>query len=151
MRALQHAAALVVPRNDAEPGRVSRRLVCALEPNTFSLLDEEPARASLQSPPSVIDISELRFLDLIGLRALLRAGQREAASTVRLVGATAIVRRLIALTRTFDSERQWRDDRAFGPLAGDRVGAEPHDAVCEAVAVNSTRSALAPPEAGAQE
>jgi anti-anti-sigma factor len=104
MRAHQHAAPLVVVRSEAEAGRVGLRLIGELDLNTVGLLEAEFARSREQAPPAVIDLSELRFLDLVGLRALLRAGQAEGAPDTRLVGATGIVRRLIELTRTLDAE-----------------------------------------------
>ena len=64
----------------------------------------ELARTREKAPPSVIDLSELRFLDLVGLRALLRAVESDVAGTARLVGATGIVRRLIELAHTLDSD-----------------------------------------------
>jgi anti-anti-sigma factor len=104
MRAHQHAAPLVVVRSEAESGRVGLRLIGELDLNTVALLETELARSREQAPPAVIDLSELRFLDLIGLRALLRAGQAGATPPTRLVGATGIVRRLIDLTRAMDAE-----------------------------------------------
>ena len=61
----------------------------------------------------MIDLSELRFLDLIGLRALLRAGQADGMPSTRLVGATGIVRRLIELTRALDAESAGAGSRPF--------------------------------------
>jgi anti-anti-sigma factor len=104
VRANQYAAPLVVVRSEAEPGRVGLRLIGELDLNTVEVLEAELARAREQSPPAVIDLSELRFLDMIGLRALLRAGQLDGALSTRLVGATGIVRRLIDLTRALDAE-----------------------------------------------
>ena len=104
MRAHQQAAPLVVVRSEAESGRVGLRLIGELDLNTVALLESELAGSREQSPPAVIDLSELRFLDLIGLRALLRAGQADGMPATRLVGATGIVRRLIHLTRVLDAE-----------------------------------------------
>ena len=104
MRAHHQAAPLVVVRSEAESGRVGLRLIGELDLNTVELLDAELARTREKSPPSVIDLSELRFLDLVGLRALLRAVQSDVAGTARLVGATGIVRRLIELAHTLDSD-----------------------------------------------
>jgi anti-anti-sigma factor len=103
MRAPQHAAPLVVVRSEAESGRVGLRLIGELDLNTVALLEAELAGSREQSPPAVIDLSELRFLDLVGLRALLRAAHVEGESPTRLVGATGIVRRLIELTRALDA------------------------------------------------
>ena len=105
MRAHQHAAPLVVVRSEAEAGRVGLRLIGELDLNTVALLEAELARSREHAPPAVIDLSELRFLDLVGLRALLRLGQAEGVPDTRLVGATGIVRRLIELTRVLDAEQ----------------------------------------------
>jgi anti-anti-sigma factor len=113
MRAQQAVAALVVVRSEAESGRVGLRLIGELDLNTVQLLEAELARSREQSPPAVIDLSELRFLDLIGLRALLRAGQIDGVPTTRLVGATGIVRRLIDLTRALDAESTDAADPSF--------------------------------------
>ena len=78
-------------------------------------------------PPSVIDLSELRFLDLVGLRALMRAVESDVAGTARLVGATGIVRRLIELAHTLDSDDT---DTAPAPPAREpttRLVARPRD------------------------
>ncbi len=105
MRAQQHAAPLVVVRSEAEAGRVGLRLIGELDLNTVALLEAELARSREHAPPAVIDLSELRFLDLVGLRALLRLGQVDGVPDTRLVGATGIVRRLIELTRVLDAEQ----------------------------------------------
>ena len=105
MRAHQHAAPLVVVRSEAEAGRVGMRLIGELDLNTVVLLEAELAGSREHAPPAVIDLSELRFLDLVGLRALLRLGQAEGVPDTRLVGATGIVRRLIELTRVLDAEQ----------------------------------------------
>jgi anti-anti-sigma factor len=116
MRAPQRTAPLVVVRSEAESGRVGLRLIGELDFNTVDLLEAELAGSREQSPPAVIDLSELRFLDLVGLRSLMRAGQADGAPTTRLVGATGIVRRLIELTRALDAE-----SAADGsPLAGEQ-------------------------------
>jgi anti-anti-sigma factor len=115
MRAHQHAAPLVVVRSEAESGRVGLRLIGELDLNTVELLEAELAGSREQSPPAVIDLSELRFLDLIGLRALLRAGHMDGIPATRLVGATGIVRRLIDLTRALDAE----SDVVAAPFAGE--------------------------------
>ena len=51
----------------------------------------------------MIDLSELTFMDLVGLRTLLRAVEGETAGLARLVGATGIVRRLLELAQTIGS------------------------------------------------
>ena len=104
MRAHQQAAPLVVIRSEADSGRVGLRLIGELDMNTVSLLEAELSHTREQSSPSVIDLSELRFLDLVGLRALLRGVEGGVAGTPRLVGATGIVRRLLDLANTLDGE-----------------------------------------------
>jgi anti-anti-sigma factor len=117
MRAHQHAAPLVVVRSEAEAGRVGLRLIGELDLNTVALLEAELARSREHAPPAVVDLSELRFLDLVGLRALLRLGQAEGIPDTRLVGATGIVRRLIELTRVLDAEQA----AAGEPLPGEQT------------------------------
>jgi anti-anti-sigma factor len=102
MRAHQQAAPLVVVRSETRSGRVGLRLIGELDLNTVGVLEAELSRTREQSPPSVIDLSELRFLDLVGLRVLLRCVEGGVAGTTRLVGATGIVRRLINLSRSLD-------------------------------------------------
>jgi anti-anti-sigma factor len=126
MRAPQHAAPLVVVRSEAESGRVGLRLIGELDLNTVALLEAELAGSREQSPPAVIDLSELRFLDLIGLRSLLRAAQVEGETATRLVGATGIVRRLIELTRALDDGIA-DADQAFAGEPTTRLSAETFD------------------------
>jgi anti-anti-sigma factor len=123
MRAHQHAAPLVVVRSEAESGRVGLRLIGELDLNTVELLEAELAGSREHSPPAVIDLSELRFLDLIGLRALLRAGHANGTPATRLVGATGIVRRLIDLTRALDAEGTDADGSPFSGELTARVRA----------------------------
>lgn len=113
MRAHQHAAPLIVARSQAESGRVGLKLIGELDLNTVVLLQAELAASREQAPPAVIDLSELRFLDLVGLRALLRIGQVESFAATRLVGATGIVRRLIELTRALDAESDGAEPAPF--------------------------------------
>ena len=96
-RAESHAPPLVVLRSETETGHVALRLVGELDLHTVEVLEAALARTRGDPPPSVIDLSELRFLDLIGLRALLHAVEDDVAGLARLVGATGIVRRLIEL------------------------------------------------------
>jgi anti-anti-sigma factor len=102
-RAECHSPPLVVLRSETETGRVGLRLVGELDLNTVPVLEAALARTRTESPPSVIDLSELRFLDLVGLRALLRAVEDDVSGFARLVGATGIVRRLIELAHTIDA------------------------------------------------
>jgi anti-anti-sigma factor len=128
MRAHQHASALVVVRSEDESGRVGLRLIGELDLNTVELLAEELERNREHAPPSVIDLSELRFLDLTGLRTLQRTATSYEESSTRLVGATGIVRRMIELARMLDA----KNCRSLGePLTGEpttRFAAQQHDA-----------------------
>jgi anti-anti-sigma factor len=118
---------LVVVRCE-ESGRIGLRLIGELDLNTVGLLVEELEHTGEHSPPSVIDLSELRFLDLTGLRMLQRTAMSEDKSSTRLVGATGIVRRTIELAHMLDAESA----SALGqPLAGDpstRIAPQPHEA-----------------------
>ena len=107
----RQAPPLVVLRSETGPGRIGLRLVGELDLHTVDLLEAALTRTRDQAPPGVIDLSELRFMDLIGLRRLLRAVEAEAAGTVRLVGATGTVRRLITLAHTLGAE----PDATAGP------------------------------------
>ncbi len=100
MGAHRIAAPLEVVRSDAGSGRLGLQLVGELDVATVALFEDELTRDG--SPPSFIDLSELRFLDLIGLRALLRAVESDFADTARLVGATGIVHRVIELAQGLD-------------------------------------------------
>ena len=107
---------LVVVRSEADTGRVGLRLIGDLDLHTVDVLEDELMRTRAQAPPRVIDLSELRFLDLTGLRALSRAaaGSGDGANGARLVGATGIVRRLIELSLTIDASTE-----AAGGLASE--------------------------------
>lgn len=145
MRAHQQAAPLVVVRSEAESGRVGLRLIGELDLNTVELFNAELSRRREQAPPSVIDLSELRFLDLTGLRALLRAVQSDVAGTARLVGATGIVRRLIELSHTLDVDAGEAAPTPFAPKPITRIGAEHLEEIsapAHAVAVNGSRAGL---------
>ena len=107
MRAHRHGAPLVVIRSEAEPGRFQLRLIGELDLGTIEVLDAQLAHTTDQSPPSTIDVSELRFLDLTGLRALQRAGQADGAPETRLVGATGVVRRIIERPTTLTPQDPW--------------------------------------------
>jgi hypothetical protein len=66
MRALQRSTTMFVLRSENESGRVGLRLMGGLD---LDAVGAEPFRhAREQVPSSVIDRSELRFLDLTGLR-----------------------------------------------------------------------------------
>ena len=139
MRAHQQTAPLVVVRSEAASGRVGLRLIGELDLHTVGLLEAELARTREQSPPSVIDLSELRFLDLAGLRVLLRVVERETAGTTRLVGATGIVRRLIDLSQALDHEDQKSPRAPFPTEPTVRVAAQFAEAVpLERATVNGT-------------
>jgi anti-anti-sigma factor len=118
---------LVVVRSEAESNRVALRLIGELDLHTVGVLENELMRTRGQTPPSVIDLSELRFLDLIGLRALLRAVEGDVAGAVRLIGATGIVKRLIELAHTIDAKP---DATARAPFPAEAtLGAETQDAI----------------------
>ena len=105
MRADNDSAGLVVVRSEAESGRFGLRLIGELDLSTIKVFDAQLGDTREQSRPSVIDVSELSFLDLPGLRALRRAGQGDGSLDTHLVGASGIVRRVIELARTLDAER----------------------------------------------
>jgi anti-anti-sigma factor len=102
-KAEREAPPLVVLRSETESGRVALRLAGELDLHTVHLLEAALASSRGQPPPSVIDLSELTFMDLVGLRTLLRAVEGETAGLARLVGATGIVRRLLELAQTIGS------------------------------------------------
>ena len=79
MTADHHGVGLVVVRNEAESGRCGLRLIGELDFSTIKAFDAQLGDTREQSRPSVIDVSELRFLDLTGLCALRRAGQGEGS------------------------------------------------------------------------
>jgi anti-anti-sigma factor len=101
MGAQMHGGALAVVRSDAGSGRLGLQLFGELDVGTVAHFEDELTRES--AAPSYIDVSQLRFLDLTGLRALLRAVESDFADTARLVGATGIVHRLIELTQGIDA------------------------------------------------
>jgi anti-anti-sigma regulatory factor len=96
----RHTTPLSVVHSDADPGRSGLQLAGELDISTVALLEDELTRRD--SPPSFIDLSQLRFLDLTGLRALLRAVESDVVDTAPLVGATGVVRRLIELAQRID-------------------------------------------------
>ena len=127
MRAQQRPPSLVVVRSEDESGRVGLRLIGELDLNTVGVLAEELEHTRECARPSVIDLSELRFLDLTGLRMLQRTVTSEDKSSTRLVGATGIVRRTIELAHMLDA----RTAGALGqPLASEpttRVRAQQYE------------------------
>ena len=140
MRAHQQAAPLVVVRSEAESGRVGLRLIGELDLNTVGLFEAELSRTREQAPPSVIDLSELRFLDLVGLRALQRGVASEIAGTARLVGATGIVRRLIDLAHALDDAGRDTLRAPFPAEPKTRIVAEYENAVPRAAAHGAAAS-----------
>ena len=65
MREHHQAAPLVVVRSEAETGRVGLRLIGELDLNTVELLGAASSLAPARMlSRAVIDLSELRFLDL---------------------------------------------------------------------------------------
>jgi anti-anti-sigma factor len=97
------APPLVVVRSEAESGQVGLRLIGELDLSTVGVLRAELANLRRHTPPSEIDLSELHFLDLTGLRALLRAVESDFGGAARLVGATGIVRRLFDVVHALES------------------------------------------------
>jgi len=120
---------LVVVRSEAESNRVALRLIGELDLHTVGVLENELMRTRGQAPPSVIDLSELRFLDLIGLRALLRAVEGDVAGAVRLIGATGIVKRLIELAHTIDGKPDATARAPFPAEARTTLAAETQDTI----------------------
>jgi anti-anti-sigma factor len=148
MRAPQHAAPLQIVRSEAESGRVGLRLIGELDLNTVELFEAGIAGSREQSPPAVIDLSELRFLDLVGLRALMRAGQANGTPPTRLVGATGIVRRLIEVTSVLDAESSDADLRSFAgepangaSVNGNRATSRPNGNGNRRAAIGTSREA----------
>jgi anti-anti-sigma factor len=131
MRAHQHAPPLAVVRSEDPSGRVGLRLIGELDLNTVWLLADELEHTREHAPPSVIDLSELRFLDLTGLRTLQCTGKSEDEATTRLVGATGMVRRMIELADALDAE-------SGGPL-GQPLAAEPKTRVAARPQVTARR------------
>jgi anti-anti-sigma factor len=142
MRAHQQAAPLVVVRSEAESGRVGLRVIGELDLNTVELFEAELARTREQSPPSVIDLSELRFLDLAGLRALLCGVDTDVAGTTRLVGATGIVRRLIDLAHSLDNEAGETEHAPFPAEPKTRVTAQ-HEELAASASTNGVPAGAA--------
>ena len=96
----RHTAPLSVVHSDTGPGRSGLQLAGELDLGTVAELEEELRR---HAPPAFIDLGRLGFLDLTGLRALVRAVEGDIG---RLVGATGVVRRLIELSQHIDGQVQ---------------------------------------------
>ena len=82
------------------PDRIVVRLMGETDLSTAPLLRTELARAAaLRTRSVIVDVSSLRFWDCSGLHALadLTAQLGAAARSVRVVGAGAATRRLIAM------------------------------------------------------
>ena len=82
------------------PDRIVVRLMGEADLSTAPLLRTELARAaSLRTRSVIVDVSSLRFWDCSGLHALadLTAQLGAATRSVRVVGAGAATRRLIAM------------------------------------------------------
>jgi anti-anti-sigma factor len=113
---------LAVVRRQDGSGGVTLSLIGELDLHTVELLEGELLRTREASPPGVIDLSELRFLDLIGLRALLRAVEGDVAGRVRLIGASGIVKRLIELAHTIDAKPDATSRAPFPAETTTRLG-----------------------------
>jgi anti-anti-sigma factor len=146
----QQTPPLVVVRSEAESNRVALRLIGELDLHTVGVLENELLRTRDQAPPSVIDLSELHFLDLIGLRALLRAVEGDVAGTVRLIGASGIVKRLIELAHTIDAKPDATAHAPFPAEATTWIGAEASDAIAatngSVQSINATTNANEDPQ-----
>ncbi len=115
---------LAVVRRQDGSGGVTLSLIGELDLHTVELLEGELLRTREASPPGVIDLSELRFLDLIGLRALLRAVEGDVAGRVRLIGASGIVKRLIELAHTIDAKPDATAHAPFPPETTTRIAVQ---------------------------
>ena len=115
---------LAVVRRQDRAGGVTLSLIGELDLHTVELLEGELLRTREASPPGIIDLSELRFLDLIGLRALLRAVEGDVAGRVRLIGASGIVKRLIELAHTIDAKPDATAHAPFPPETTTRIGVQ---------------------------
>ena len=115
---------LAVVRRQDGSGGVTLSLIGELDLHTVELLEGELLRTREASPPGVIDLSELRFLDLIGLRALLRAVEGDGAGRVRLIGASGIVKRLIELAHTIDAKPDATAHAPFPPETTTRIAVQ---------------------------
>jgi anti-anti-sigma factor len=139
-KAEREAPPLVVLRSETESGRVALRLAGELDLHTVDLLEAALACTRGQPPPSVIDLSELTFMDLVGLRTLLRAVEGEPAGLTRLVGATGIVRRLLELAETNGSAPE---ATAHSPAPGESTTTVTVAAAWQSQPAASTRAARA--------
>jgi anti-anti-sigma factor len=83
---------------DVEDGVVRLRLFGELDLATVPLLESELAKATHEA--IVLDLGELTFIDIAGLRAVLDAGCRatEIRQDLTLVDGSRPVRRLFELT-----------------------------------------------------
>jgi hypothetical protein len=142
MRAHHHDAPLVVVRSQAASGRVGLRLIGELDLHTVELLDAELAHTRERSPPSVIDLSELRFLDLAGLRALQRACPSDARGYYPPGGRNRDRAEPDRVSALLDAESVGALGLPFPCDLTTRVGAEHRDEVARAAVTNGSRNGL---------
>lgn len=91
-------------RHEDEPDCVRIRLTGELDLGSVDQLHAELELGRDRSATTVVvDVSELRFLDLAGMRAVMSVFDRESWRSASLVGASGSVRRLIGLAPTLRS------------------------------------------------
>jgi anti-anti-sigma regulatory factor len=91
-------AMLFSVHRESEPDCVRMRLVGELDYASVRLFQAELDHTDALPVSSIIlDVSELCFLDLAGMRAIMSVFDREPWRNASLVGATGSVRRLIEL------------------------------------------------------
>jgi anti-anti-sigma factor len=97
-------AVLFSVQREDEPDCVRIRLAGELDYGSVDVLRAELDHdANGCSSAIVVDVSDLRFLDLAGMRAVMSVFDRESWRSASLVGATGSVRRLIGLAPTLRS------------------------------------------------
>jgi anti-anti-sigma factor len=106
-------------RREAGAAGVRLRLIGELDLSTVGLVEAELGASGARPPPGVFDLSELCFLDLAGMRALLGTARPAEALDTRLVGASGIVRHLLELVARFEAEAR------HGPPARHRAEPPP--------------------------
>jgi anti-anti-sigma factor len=90
---------LFTVRREDEPDCLRIRLAGELDLGSIDQLHAELEVGRDRSATMVVvDVSELRFLDLAGMRAVMSVFDHERWHSASLVGASGSVRRLIGLT-----------------------------------------------------
>jgi anti-anti-sigma factor len=108
MRKDTYPAPRLVVRREADAAGVRLRLIGELDLCTVELVEAELGPSGARTPTGVFELSELGFLDLAGMRALLGAERPAQALDTRLVGATGIVRQLLELVPELEAEARRR-------------------------------------------